>query len=235
MGNTRARSIVSVLAFPFLICAILVFCFVFRSQIAGFLRDRDLIRTYILSFGIWGPAVFIALQALQVIVFVVPGEFIQIAGGYVFGLWFGSLYTVVGIIIGSTVNFFAGRILGRPFVESIFDKTKIESVERITGSGKGAAGFFLLYLIPGMPIKDLLCYVAGISTLKFFVFIIVSMMGRLPGIVGSALIGDAAYGGRWTVVLVVFSVAAALFALGLVFKERIQKSLTRILHKSNHD
>jgi uncharacterized membrane protein YdjX (TVP38/TMEM64 family) len=235
MENVRRRPLVSVLAFPLLIFAILVCCFVFRSQIALFLRDRELLRAWILSFGMWGPAVFVALQALQVIVFVVPGEFIQIAGGYVFGLWLGSLYTVVGIIIGSTVNFFAGRILGRPFVESIFDKSKIESVERITGSGKGAAGFFLLYLIPGMPIKDLLCYVAGISTLKLFVFLGVSMMGRLPGIVGSALIGDAAYGGRWTLALIVFGAAAALFALGLVFKERIQKTLTRILHKSNHD
>ncbi len=202
---------------------------VFRSQFAAFWADRDALRSWILNFGLWGPAVFVALQVVQVVVFVIPGEVIQIAGGYVFGFWLGSLYSILGILAGSVLNFYAGRVLGRPFVEGLFDRKKIEEVERVTGSGKGAAGFFLLFLIPGIP-KDVLCYVAGVSTLRLPLFMGVSMAGRLPGILGSALIGGAAYGGKWGLAFIVLGAAAALFAVGLVFKERVQELLARVLH-----
>jgi len=227
--NKPRRPVLSLVGFPLLLCAIVALCLVFRSQLAALLADRDVLRAWILDFGIWGPAVFIALQVVQVVVFVIPGELIQIAGGYVFGLWLGSLYSIVGILAGSVVNFYAGRLLGRPFVESLFDKKKIEEVERLTGSGKGAAGFFLLFLIPGIP-KDILCYVAGVSTLRLSLFMGVSMTGRLPGILGSALIGGAAYGKRWILALAVLGAAAALFAIGLIFRERVQGLLARVLH-----
>jgi len=205
-------------------------CVVFRRELAGFLKDRDALRSWILGFGAWGPAAFIGLQILQVVVFVIPGEVIQIAGGYVFGFWLGSAYAVIGILLGSVVNFYAGRFLGRPFVESLFDREKIEGIERVTGSGKGAAGFFLFFLIPGIP-KDVLCYVAGMSTLKLAAFLGVSMGGRLPGILGSAFMGGAAYAGEWRAAFVVLGVAAVLFALGVIFKDKVQALIARVVHR----
>ncbi len=163
-------------------------------------------------------------------IFVIPGEIVQVAGGYVFGFWQGTLLSLVGITIGSVVNFLAGRLLGRPFVESIFAKEKIEAVEKATGSGKAAAGFFLLFVIPGIP-KDVLCYVAGMTALGFPSFMAVSMLGRLPGILGSSLIGSAAYDQNYRAALVVLIIASVLFFAGLVFKERIEGLLARLFHR----
>jgi uncharacterized membrane protein YdjX (TVP38/TMEM64 family) len=234
MDRPRRRSAFALIAFPLLICAIVALFLVFRREILGFLKDRDALRAWILGLGAWGPAAFIGLQVLQVVVFVVPGEVVQIVGGYVFGFWLGSLYTVLGITVGTLFNFFVGRLLGRPFVESLFDREKVEEIERVTGSGKGAVGFFLLFLIPGIP-KDVLCYVAGMSALKLPAFLGVSMAGRLPGILGSAFMGGAAYAGRWGAAIVVLAVAGILFALGILFKGRIQALLARVLHKPHED
>jgi uncharacterized membrane protein YdjX (TVP38/TMEM64 family) len=230
MDRIRRKSLIAYAAFPLFIVIIVALVVVFRDQLWGLFKDRDAIRGWIEGRGIWGPLAFIFLQIVQVVIFVIPGEIVQVAGGYAFGLWLGSLYSLIGITLGSLANFYAGRILGRPFVESLFARDKIEKVESVTGSGKAAAGFFLLFVIPGIP-KDVLCYVAGVSKLKLLVFLGVSMAGRLPGILGSSYMGSAAYAGAYRGAIVVLVVATGLFVLGLVFRERIQAFVARLLHR----
>jgi len=228
MDRVKRKSPFAYLAFPLFICLIVALVLVFRNELWAFFKDRESIRAWIGGSGAWGPAAYIGLQIIQVVIFVIPGELVQVAGGYVFGFWLGSLYTVIGIALGSLGNFYAGRLLGRPFVESLFPRDKIEEVERVTGSGKGAAGFFLLFVIPGIP-KDVLCYVAGVSKLRLLAFLAVSMAGRLPGILGSSYMGSAAYSGAYRGAIIVLVAASLLFILGLAFKERIQGFIARLL------
>ena len=228
MEQIRRKSPLAYAAFPLLIAIIIALVVVFHSQIWGLFKDREAIRLWIEGRGVVGPLAFIALQIVQVVIFVIPGEIVQVAGGYAFGFWLGSLYSLIGITLGSLANFLAGRLLGRPFVESLFAREKIEKVEMVTGSGKGAAGFFLLFLIPGIP-KDVLCYVAGASRLGLAAFLGVSMIGRLPGILGSSYMGSAAFSGAYRGAIIVLAVASVLFLLGLVFKERIQAFLAKRL------
>jgi uncharacterized membrane protein YdjX (TVP38/TMEM64 family) len=230
MDRIKRKSPFAYVAFPLFIVLIVALVLVFRNELWGLFKDREAIRAWIGERGVSGPLAFIGLQILQVVIFVIPGELAQVAGGYVFGFALGSLYTLVGIALGSLVNFYAGRLLGRPFVESLFAREKIEEIERVTGSGKGAAGFFLLFVIPGIP-KDVLCYVAGVSKLGFPAFLAVSMAGRLPGILGSAFMGSAAYSGAYRSAIVVLVIAASLFALGLIFKEGIQNLISRLLRR----
>ena len=230
MDRIERKSPFAYIAFPLFIGLLIALVLVFRDELWGLFKDREAIRVWIGERGVLGPLAYIAMQVLQVVIFVIPGELVQVAGGYVFGFALGSLYTLVGIALGSLVNFYAGRLLGRPFVESLFARERIEEIERVTGSGKGAAGFFLLFIIPGIP-KDVLCYVAGVSRLGFPAFLAVSMAGRLPGILGSAFMGSAAYTGAYRSAIIVLAVAAALFALGLAFKGKIQELIARLLRK----
>jgi uncharacterized membrane protein YdjX (TVP38/TMEM64 family) len=230
MDSIKRKSPLAYIAFPLFICLLAGLVVVFRGELWALFRDKEAIRGWIEGRGIWGAFGFILLQVIQVVVFVIPGEIVQVAGGYAFGFWLGCLYSLIGITLGSVVNFYAGRLLGRPFVESLFARDKIEKVEAVTGSGKAAAGFFLLFVIPGIP-KDVLCYVAGVSRLRFLVFLGISMAGRLPGILGSSYMGSAAYSGAWCGAIIVLAIAAALFVLGLAFRDRIQLLIARILHR----
>lgn len=221
------RKLLSLVAFPLFIVAVAALVWIFRQDFIALFKDRDGIRDWIRAQGGWGMLAFVGLQALQVILFMLPGEIVQVAGGYAFGFWLSTGLSVAGILVGSVVNFYVGRILGRPFVEGVFGAEKVVRIEKATSSGKGAAGFFLFFLIPGIP-KDILCYVAGMSRLSLALFMAVSMGGRLPGILGSAFMGSATQAGSYTAAFVVFGIAGLLFLGGLLFKDRIEGLIGRI-------
>ena len=60
-------------------------------------------------WGVFAPVVFIAIQALQVIIAPMPGDVTGLLGGFVFGQWLGFSYSTLGLTIGSLCAF-----LGRP-------------------------------------------------------------------------------------------------------------------------
>ncbi|MFZ4617390.1 MAG: TVP38/TMEM64 family protein [Rectinemataceae bacterium] len=224
----RQRKLLAIIAFPLFILAIVALFWVFRTQILGVLASRDSLRAWLQSFGTWGYLVFILVQAFQVVVFMVPGEVVQVAGGWIYGFWAGTLLSVIGICLGSLVNFSAGRLLGKPFVVSLFGEAQVAKMEGIASTGKAAAGFFLLFVIPGIP-KDVLCYVAGITPMRFWVFLVISLVGRLPGILGSSLMGAAAGAGDYKVAVIVLAFASLLFIVGVLKRDKIVAGLEGLL------
>jgi uncharacterized membrane protein YdjX (TVP38/TMEM64 family) len=226
----RARKILSLLAFPGLFLALLVVTFVLRRQLLSLFSSPQMLREWIRGTGVVAPLVFVAVQAFQVVVFFIPGEIPQVAGGYLFGLWKGTLLSLAGITLGATFNFVISRILGIPFVNALFKPENVERTRRIANSPKARVSFFLFFLIPGIP-KDILCYVAGLSIMKLHIFLLFSTLGRIPGILGSALMGDAAAERRWILAGTILFVAAVLFVLGFLFREQIQRVLERLARR----
>jgi len=81
-----------------------------------FTRRRRLAR-FLVSLGPYSSAMFILLQALQVIISPIPGELTGVVGGYLYGVSFGFLFSSLGLTLGSWAAFEIADILGRPFVE----------------------------------------------------------------------------------------------------------------------
>jgi uncharacterized membrane protein YdjX (TVP38/TMEM64 family) len=221
------RKVLYMLAFPLLISVLLVLTVVFWRELWSLFRSPQTLREWIRSTGVIAPLVFVAVQAFQVVFFFIPGEIPQVAGGYMFGLWTGTLLSLTGITLGATINFVISRLLGVPFVNVLFSEEKVERARRITRAPKVRLSFFLFFLIPGIP-KDILCYVAGLSVMKLHLFLLFSTLGRLPGIVGSALIGDAAADRRWILAGTIFFVAVVLFVVGFLLREPIQHLLEEL-------
>jgi uncharacterized membrane protein YdjX (TVP38/TMEM64 family) len=218
------RKILSLLAFPLLFLLLLLLTVVFWNELWALFSSPQRLREWIRGTGIIAPLVFVAVQAFQVVFFFIPGEIPQVAGGYMFGLWLGTLLSLVGITLGATFNFVIARLLGVPFVNVLFSEEKVERARRVASSPTARLSFFLFFLIPGIP-KDILCYVAGLSVMRLHLFLLFSTFGRIPGIIGSALIGDAAADRRWILAGTIFFVAALLFVFGFFFRERIQRLL----------
>jgi uncharacterized membrane protein YdjX (TVP38/TMEM64 family) len=230
MQPLTTRKIIALAAFPLLIAALVVPVIVWRDEIWRLFTSAQHLREWVRGWGAWAPLVFIAVQTVQVIVFVIPGEVPQIAGGYLFGGWMGSLLSVAGILVGSAASFFLARALGKPFVAALFKKEQIDRIEALLGSRSARIVFFLLFLIPGIP-KDILCYVAGISPMGFLFFAAASTLGRLPGIVGSAIIGSAAASSKWVLMGIVGGAAVVLFLLGFFLRPRIQIWLEKMAQR----
>jgi uncharacterized membrane protein YdjX (TVP38/TMEM64 family) len=223
----KARRVLSLLAFPAVFAAILTLGLVFRREIWALFSSSERLRTWIAAAGLKAPLLFVGVQALQVVVFFIPGEIPQIAGGYLFGVWQGALLSLAGITLGASFNFLMARLLGVPFVRALFPGKDVERVRRLAESGRARLTFFLLFLIPGIP-KDILCYAAGLSSLSLGVFLLYSSLGRLPGVLGSAMMGEAAAGERWLLAGGLMLLAVALFVVGFLLRDRLQALLARL-------
>lgn len=189
--------------------------------------DPRAVRDWMVSFGAWAPVVLIALQALQVVVFAIPGEVTGIASGWVFGFALGSLLSVVGVAIGSAVAFGLARSLGLRFVHRIAGAGVVARFDHLMASPRFIGILFLLFLIPGLP-KDILCYVAGLSRIRFTPFLVLSTIARLPGILGASLMGKALFHGEWWLLALVAGAAGLLFAAGWFFREPILKLMEKL-------
>lgn len=215
--------------FPLFILGILALAVIYREPIGGVLGSEERLEEAIASTGVGAPVVLVLVQILQVVIFIIPGEVVQIAAGYLFGVFGGAGLSVAGILVGSAVNFGVGRWLGRPFIASVTREATLKRIDDIVGRRGARIGFFLLFVIPGIP-KDVLCYVAGSAgaVMTFPVFLLYSMIGRLPGILGSAVIGATAAEGNVVVAAALLGTAVVLLVLGVSFQRQLERTLHRI-------
>lgn len=227
MKKLTRGNIFALAAFPLLLAAVVVPVIVWHDELWRIFASGERLREWISGWGPAAPLVFMGVQVIQVVIFAIPGEVTQVAGGYLFGGWMGLLLSVAGISIGSSIAFFLSRLLGKPFVTAVIPARQLQRMEKFLGSQSTKIVFFLLFLIPGIP-KDILCYVAGISPLRFPFFILASTLGRLPGIIGSVLIGGAIRSDRWVLLGIVTAAALGLFIAGLILRPRLESWVQRI-------
>ena len=165
----------------------------------------------------------ILIQMIQVIICFLPGQPIQFASSYMFGIIPGFLLALIGAVLGTAITFFMSKILGRDMVNLLFDKDKVDDYHRKLNSGKGLSIVTLIYLIPGVP-KDLVSYVAGISDMKFRPFILLSSIARIPGMLGSVLLGHFVETHNFAAIAVL-GILTALLYLVLIFKRKEMMNL----------
>ena len=111
-ASLRARKITyGVSIAMFFILLILLFCFVGQPMMA-MASDPQAFREWISGYGVWSRFLVVGMVAFQVVVAVIPGEPIEIACGYLFGIWEGTLLCLAGITLGSLLVFLLVRRFG---------------------------------------------------------------------------------------------------------------------------
>lgn len=189
-------------------------------RITELARKPQVLKTMLNSYGWKGVLIFIGFQVLQVVVAAIPGEFVQIAGGYVYGTFAGTVYSLAGIVTGSVLVFTIARLIGYPVVKLFVSPKQLEKFSFMMNSKKSEAALFILFLIPGIP-KDILTYIAGLTPVKPFKFFVIITIGRFPALLGSSFIGHSTQKGNYGIAIAVSTIAVVLFAAGLIFRDRI--------------
>lgn len=202
----------------FLLATAAVAWFVGRPMI-HFARRPELFRAWVESHGVWGPVAYAAMVFLQVIVAVIPGEPLEIVGGYAFGTWWGTVLCLIGAALGSAAVFALVRRWGAPLVEVFFPPEKLERLRFLRRtSPKRTAVLWLIFTLPGTP-KDLLSYFAGLTDLSWGAWMLIATVGRLPSILTSTVGGDALGEANYTLAIVAFALALAVAGGGwLVYR-----------------
>ena len=173
-----------------------------------------------------GFLILLGLQFLQIVVAFIPGEVVQVAAGMLYGPWVGALVIFVGCVLSSAFIFALVHRLGAPFVQSMVPTRYLEKFRRFEASGKLNITVFILFLIPGLP-KDVFTYLVPLTDMRMRTFLVLSNVGRIPGIVVSTYAADGLVDGRIWESIVIFAVAAVIAILGIVFRERIMRMLDR--------
>jgi uncharacterized membrane protein YdjX (TVP38/TMEM64 family) len=196
-------------------------------SVTRLIRRPEDFKVFIDSYGPVSALVYILAQALQVVVFVIPGEIVQVAGGYIFGTGLGTLYSVAGILLGTVIGFLAARLLGYSLVKAVVSPKKLEEFDFLINNPKSEIAMFVLFLVPGIP-KDSLVYISGLTPIKPLRFFLISMIARFPGLWGSAYIGANLQEKDYLPVWVLSGVALVLFVVGALNRERIIGWLHRL-------
>ncbi len=180
----------------------------------------DKFRDYIISTGKIGPLIFILFQILQTVIAPIPGEVIQLAGGYIYGVPLGTLYTTVGMLVGASIAFFFTRLLGGNFIENLMKKKKFKWMTDMMGNKKFSIFLFIFFFIPGLP-KDYLIYVAGLTTIKPLKFFGILIVSRLPWLLASVSVGASVFEKNYSSTIIISVIAGLAFILGLIYKDKL--------------
>ena len=86
------------------------------------------VRLWILSFGALAPLVYMAMFSLQILLAPVPGQFMAVTSGYLFGTIWGSLYSIAGLMLGAGLAMLIARKFGRPLLERFFSPITVANV-----------------------------------------------------------------------------------------------------------
>jgi uncharacterized membrane protein YdjX (TVP38/TMEM64 family) len=195
----------------------------------GIYSNSDKLSKFLQNLGPYSPAVFVLLQVLQVIAAPFPGELTGVAGGYVYGEFFGFVLSTVGLSLGSWVAFELASILGRPFVERFVKREVMEKFNFLT-TNTGVVICFVLFLFPGFP-KDYLCYLLGLSRMKLSTFLIVSIVGRLPGTYLLTMQGATIRNEQYHTFFIFTVVSIAVLAFAYFYRNQI---FDWIRHRHEH-
>ncbi len=217
--SVRLRRTVSIASMAlFAVLLGLVFWYV-GKPLLQFVSEPEQFRLWVDSHGIWGRLAFLGMTVLQIVVAIIPGEPLEIAAGYAFGIWEGTALCLLGILIGSAMVFLFVRFVGVKAVEVFFSREKIASLKFLRDSRRLNLLTFLLFFIPGTP-KDILTYFIGLTPMKLPTFLLITCTARIPSVITSTIGGDALGVGKYTFAIIVFGVTGLLALAGMLLYRR---------------
>ncbi len=184
---------------------------------------RELLRVFVDAHPFLSAILFLVIQTAQVVVAPIPGEATGFLAGFLFGVWKGAFLSLTGTVIGSLIAFKTGRLFFRKLKQKLTSREAYKKVEKLFIK-YGKPGLFFVYLFPGFP-KDLANYFAAFMPISLKDFLIISTLGRFPGIFTLALQGSAVYSGNIKKILLIYTLSLIGFLFFLYFKKSIERKI----------
>jgi uncharacterized membrane protein YdjX (TVP38/TMEM64 family) len=214
---------------------LIFFSIKYGSEITRLVSNPKKFRDFILSYGELSSLVFILFQVIQVVIAFIPGEVVQIAGGYIYGTLLGTLYSLIGITAGCVIVFFTVRLLGFHLVKQLVSENKLQKFYDLINKPGSELVIFLLFFLPGLP-KDVLVYICGLTPVKPLQFFIIIIAARLPAMVGASFIGANIQRENYYTAITITVISCVLFVIGFLFKDKIIAIIKKVfLKKKNID
>lgn len=198
------------------ICAI-VFFVICATGLITKINSIQALRDYIAKFGNMAVFLFILFCFLQVVILPIPGSVAVAAGVALFGPLKCAIYSFIGIILGSVVAFAIGRWVGYKAVKWIVGEDTLKKwLTKL--KGKDYLILSLMFLLPMFP-DDVLCFIAGLSSMTWPYFLIMITITRAISVFTTAYsVGLIPFNTWWGILIWVIIAAAVVAAFWLICK-----------------
>ncbi len=227
----KMLGIVSIIIF--IVFTLAVFLFI-GIPIIRTARDPQIFRSWIDSMGVWGKLCYIALCFLQVLIAIIPGGPIEVAGGYAFGHVEATILSTIGLGLGSIAVFFLVRRFGRSLLEIFFSREKIEELKFLRTNRRRDLIILILFLMPGTP-KDLLCFFCGLTDMPFSIFFLIAVLARIPAAWISSMGGSAMGRKSYSIAIMIAVIIVVLSILGVIAYRTLVRKHGRKEEKNNEN
>ncbi|NER83079.1 MAG: TVP38/TMEM64 family protein [Leptolyngbya sp. SIO1D8] len=141
------------------------------------------------ALGPWTVPVFLTAHILATMVGV-PGTLLVIVGGAKFGLWWGSLWSLIGATAGAIAAFWVARYLLQSWFRGCFAKHKIfQQIDKVMDTHS----FNCVLAVRFAPLSpfNLVNFLFGLTSVSVSAYAIGTLIGIAPGTVAYTWIGLA--------------------------------------------
>ena len=138
------------------------------------------------NFGYLSPIIFIFIYVVANI-FLIPSYPFVFASGIVYGLFFGTLLSLIGEVLSATVNFFIGREIKYKHLIHRFKDKRIRFITLYINKH----GFSMVLISRYLGFYfDVISYAAGTTKIRYKEFISATFIGFIPYILIYAYAGN---------------------------------------------
>lgn len=225
--GARIGVLVGVVALVVAVAALITYLVMPYIRMLGDPETMAQFEAWVSSLGVLGFLLMLAIQVAQIIIAFIPGEFVQVAAGVMYGTWGGLGLCLLGCFIASAGVFAVVRKLGQGFVVKVVGQEKLDSFGFLNDSSKLETLVFILFLIPGMP-KDVLTYIVPLTKIRMGTFMLLSTIARIPGMVASTLIGSSITDANWPAIIAIFAVVIVVGGLCIWKKDALMSWSQRL-------
>ena len=203
----KRRSLKQTRLLKFAIIAAIMLVAVFLMQKIGVSELRELIGEHVL----FAPMIYVLCFAILPI-FLFPVPVLAVVAGAVFGLFAGSLYTIIGAMINSVLMFYIARFLGFRAVSDFTQNSKSKILKTLGEPGGKFSLILILRLMPLVP-YNALNYACGVMNVSLREYVVATFVGIVPATFIMVNLGEKALDMRSNGFIIACVLMAALVVL----------------------
>lgn len=148
--------------------------------------DRGQLEIWLEEMGILAPIIYILLYTIGTLL-ILPSTPLNLTGGAIFGVGWGTLWTTIAAIIAAIVAFAFTRTIGRDIVAKKF-AGRWEAIDAEIRLG-GLFYMFSIRLLPIIP-YGLVNFAAGLTSIRWRDYVIGTLLGTIPGVLPFVMMGS---------------------------------------------
>lgn len=173
-NQTKKRAIITISITIGIIGVFVILYFVLGLN--RYFADTAFIKERIESYGNFGKFIYVLINFLQTTIIPVTNIPTIFAGTYIYGPLEAANLAIIGVLAGSVISFYIGRIFGTKLLVWILGESRLNRYLEMM-KGREKVVFFLTMLLPGFP-DDIICMIAGITPMRLRFFSLTLLITR---------------------------------------------------------